>query len=68
MATTSTKESSAAGSSSTGEGGHSSKIKGVVTHGGRYVQYNVHGNLLEVSRKYVPPIRPIGSGAYGIVW
>ncbi|KAJ0914351.1 putative mitogen-activated protein kinase CMGC-MAPK family [Helianthus annuus] len=37
------------------------------THSGRYVQYNVYGNLFEVSRKYVPPIRPVGRGAYGIV-
>lgn len=43
-------------------------IKGVPTHGGRYVQYNIYGNLFEVSRKYVPPIRPVGRGAYGIVW
>jgi len=43
-------------------------IKGVLTHGGRYVQYNIYGNLFEVSNKYVPPIRPIGRGAYGIVW
>ncbi|XP_010427457.1 PREDICTED: mitogen-activated protein kinase 4-like [Camelina sativa] len=41
--------------------------KGVPTHGGSYVQYNVYGNLFEVSRKYVPPLRPIGRGAYGIV-
>lgn len=45
-----------------------SSIKRVLTHGGRYVQYNVYGNLFEVSSKYVPPIRPIGRGAYGIVW
>lgn len=44
------------------------KIKGVITHGGRYVQYNVHGSLFEVSSKYVPPIRPIGRGASGLVW
>lgn len=54
----STKESSSEGSN----------IKGVPTHGGKYVQYNVYGNLFEVSSKYVPPIRPIGRGAYGIVW
>ncbi|KAJ6334838.1 hypothetical protein OIU78_011649 [Salix suchowensis] len=42
-------------------------IKGTPTHGGRYVQYNVYGNLFEVSGKYVPPIRPVGRGAYGIV-
>ncbi|KMZ65556.1 hypothetical protein ZOSMA_31G01470 [Zostera marina] len=44
-----------------------SEIKGVSTHGGRYVRYNVFGNLFEVSSKYVPPIRPVGRGAYGIV-
>ncbi|GLT84662.1 hypothetical protein SLE2022_028790 [Rubroshorea leprosula] len=50
---------------SSGHGDHS--IKGIPTHGGRYVRYNVYGNLFEVSRKYVPPIRPVGRGAYGIV-
>ncbi|KAL5792344.1 hypothetical protein ACOSP7_000938 [Xanthoceras sorbifolium] len=52
--------------SSSGSGDHTI-VKGVPTHGGRYVQYNVYGNLFEVSRKYVPPIRPVGRGAYGIV-
>ncbi|XP_077245497.1 MAP kinase 4 [Tasmannia lanceolata] len=42
-------------------------IKGIPTHGGRYVQYNLYGNLFEVSTKYVPPIRPVGRGACGIV-
>ncbi|KAK8509645.1 hypothetical protein V6N12_001728 [Hibiscus sabdariffa] len=51
--------------SSTGSGDHS--VKGIPTHGGRYVQYNVYGSLFEVSRKYVPPIRPVGRGANGIV-
>lgn len=55
------KESSSASSTD-------AKIKRVLTHGGRYAQYNVFGNLFEVSSKYVPPIRPIGRGAYGIVW
>ncbi|KAL2330247.1 hypothetical protein Fmac_017828 [Flemingia macrophylla] len=45
----------------------SADVRGVPTHGGRYVQYNIYGNLFEVSRKYVPPIRPVGRGAYGIV-
>ncbi|KAE8657304.1 Mitogen-activated protein kinase-like protein MMK2 [Hibiscus syriacus] len=54
----STKQSSSEGSST---------VKGVQTHGGKYVHYNVHGNLFEVSSKYVPPIRPIGRGANGIV-
>lgn len=44
-----------------------SHIKGIPTHGGRYTQYNVFGHVFEVSAKYVPPIRPIGRGAYGIV-
>ncbi|TYH63079.1 hypothetical protein ES332_D07G165700v1 [Gossypium tomentosum] len=51
--------------SSCGSGDHS--IKGAPTHGGRYVLYNVYGNRFEVSRKYAPPIRPVGRGAYGIV-
>ncbi|KAF8379575.1 hypothetical protein HHK36_029016 [Tetracentron sinense] len=54
--------------SSSGPSGPSEgKIKGILTHGGQYVQYNVYGNLFEVSKKYVPPIRPVGRGAYGIV-
>ena len=62
-----TKESSAAGSGS-GSSSGDTKIKRVLTHGGRYAQYNVYGNLFEVTSKYVPPIRPIGRGAYGIIW
>lgn len=58
-----TMESSSA--SGSGEANHN--IKGVLTHGGQYVQYNVYGNLFEVTSKYVPPVRPIGRGAYGIV-
>ncbi|XWS38314.1 hypothetical protein CRYUN_Cryun19dG0121100 [Craigia yunnanensis] len=45
-----------------------SNIKGVLTHGGKYGQYNMYGNYFEVSSKYVPRIRPIGRGAYDIVW
>ncbi|KAI5073718.1 hypothetical protein GOP47_0011731 [Adiantum capillus-veneris] len=43
------------------------QVKGVPTHGGQYTLYNIFGNLFEVTSKYVPPIRPIGRGAYGIV-
>ncbi|RWW49900.1 hypothetical protein BHE74_00043881 [Ensete ventricosum] len=43
------------------------QIRGILTHGGRYVRYNVYGNLFEVTAKYVPPLRPLGRGAYGIV-
>ncbi|KAL1818942.1 hypothetical protein DCAR_0415173 [Daucus carota subsp. sativus] len=37
------------------------------THGGQFIQYNIFGNLFEVTAKYRPPITPIGRGAYGIV-
>ena len=43
-------------------------IQGVPTYGGAYIKYNIFGNLFEVTNKYVPPLRPIGRGAYGIVW
>ncbi|XP_027908776.1 mitogen-activated protein kinase 3 isoform X2 [Vigna unguiculata] len=39
----------------------------VSTHGGQFIQYNIFGNLFEVTAKYRPPIMPIGRGAYGIV-
>ena len=38
------------------------------SHGGRFIQYNIFGNIFEVTAKYKPPIMPIGKGAYGIVW
>ncbi|KAL9434488.1 hypothetical protein AB3S75_029181 [Citrus x aurantiifolia] len=57
----------AAAAKDSSSGGATSSVKGVLTHGGKYAQYNVYGNLFEVSSKYVPPIRPIGRGAYGIV-
>lgn len=50
------------------DGGTAGKIIGVPVHGGRYVRYNVYGNLFELSNKYVPPLRPVGRGAYGMVW
>ncbi|KAJ6310175.1 hypothetical protein OIU76_014991 [Salix suchowensis] len=37
------------------------------THGGQFIQYNIFGNLFEITSKYRPPITPIGRGAYGIV-
>lgn len=40
----------------------------VPTHGGQFVQYNIFGNMFEITAKYRPPIMPIGRGAYGIVW
>ncbi|CAI9105236.1 OLC1v1004118C1 [Oldenlandia corymbosa var. corymbosa] len=42
-------------------------VKGIPTHGGKYVEYNVLGNLFEVTSNYIPPILPVGCGAYGVV-
>ncbi|KAM6578776.1 hypothetical protein CsatB_030613 [Cannabis sativa] len=39
----------------------------IPSHGGQYIQYNIFGNLFEITTKYRPPIMPIGRGAYGIV-
>ncbi|XP_074330458.1 mitogen-activated protein kinase homolog NTF6-like [Apium graveolens] len=41
--------------------------EGVKSHGGKYVDYNVLGNLFQVTSKYAPPVLPVGRGAYGIV-
>ncbi|XP_028775824.1 mitogen-activated protein kinase 3 [Neltuma alba] len=46
---------------------HGADFPAVSTHGGQFIQYNIFGNLFEVSAKYRPPIMPIGRGAYGIV-
>lgn len=42
-------------------------IQATLIHGGRFIQYNIFGNVFEVTSKYKPPIMPIGKGAYGIV-
>ncbi|KAK1322384.1 hypothetical protein QJS10_CPA03g00750 [Acorus calamus] len=42
-------------------------ITATLSHGGRFIQYNIFGNIFEVTAKYKPPIMPIGKGAYGIV-
>lgn len=39
----------------------------VPVNGGQFIQYNIFGNLFEITTKYRPPITPIGRGAYGIV-
>eukprot|EP00252_Welwitschia_mirabilis_P022037 TRINITY_DN582_c0_g1_i1.p1 TRINITY_DN582_c0_g1~~TRINITY_DN582_c0_g1_i1.p1 ORF type:complete len:405 (-),score=58.27 TRINITY_DN582_c0_g1_i1:515-1729(-) len=62
-----------AGSSSNSTENHANmnpanpNIPAVLSHGGRYVQYNIFGNIFEVTSKYQPPLLPIGKGAYGIV-
>jgi mitogen-activated protein kinase 1/3 len=43
------------------------EFRPAITHGGRYLQYNIFGNSFEITAKYQPPIMPIGRGAYGIV-
>ncbi|EPS64079.1 hypothetical protein M569_10702, partial [Genlisea aurea] len=40
---------------------------GVHVQGGKFIQYNVLGHIFEVPAKYIPPIAPIGRGAYGLV-
>ncbi|XP_040991180.1 mitogen-activated protein kinase 3-like [Juglans microcarpa x Juglans regia] len=47
--------------------GHAGEFPSVLTHGGQFIQYNIFGNLFEITTKYRPPILPIGRGAYGIV-
>nr|GMD95003.1 mitogen-activated protein kinase homolog MMK1 [Ipomoea batatas] len=42
-------------------------IPATLSHGGRFIQYNIFGNVFEITAKYKPPIMPIGKGAYGIV-
>ncbi|XP_051151646.1 mitogen-activated protein kinase homolog MMK2-like [Andrographis paniculata] len=48
-------------------GSDTSKGNGVPTYGGRYARYSLYGNLFELPSKYVPPLRPLGRGAYGLV-
>ncbi|KAL2470416.1 Mitogen-activated protein kinase 13 [Abeliophyllum distichum] len=43
------------------------QVKGIPSHGGKYIQYNILGNLFEIPSKYIPPISPVGRGAYGLV-
>lgn len=47
--------------------GRTADFPAVPTHGGQFIQYNIFGNLFEITAKYRPPIMPIGRGAYGIV-
>ncbi|KAB8969893.1 hypothetical protein FH972_026861 [Carpinus fangiana] len=42
-------------------------ISATLSHGGKFIQYNIFGNIFEVTAKYKPPIMPIGKGAYGIL-
>ncbi|XP_031272770.1 mitogen-activated protein kinase homolog MMK1 [Pistacia vera] len=42
-------------------------IPATLSHGGRFIEYNIFGNMFVVTAKYKPPIMPIGKGAYGIV-
>lgn len=51
-----------------GAGGQFPEFPATFTNGGQFIQYNIFGNMFEVTAKYRPPIMPIGRGAYGIVW
>ncbi|GMI93036.1 MAP kinase 6 [Hibiscus trionum] len=42
-------------------------IPATPSYGGRFIQYNISGNIFEVTAKYKTPIMPVGKGAYGIV-
>ncbi|KAJ0092935.1 hypothetical protein Patl1_26817 [Pistacia atlantica] len=42
-------------------------IPATLSYGGRFIEYNIFGNMFVVTAKYKPPIMPIGKGAYGIV-
>jgi mitogen-activated protein kinase 1/3 len=50
------------------DGAPVAEFRPTMTHGGRYLLYDIFGNKFEVTNKYQPPIMPIGRGAYGIVW
>lgn len=43
-------------------------ITATLSHGGRFIQYNIGGNIFEVTAKYKLPINFLGRGAQGIVW
>ncbi|KAE8694920.1 Mitogen-activated protein kinase-like protein MMK1 [Hibiscus syriacus] len=44
------------------------EITATPSHGVRFIQYNMLGNIFEVTAKCKPPIIPISKGAYGTVW
>ena len=50
------------------DGAPAAEFLPTMTHGGRFLLYNIFGNQFEITSKYQPPIMPIGRGAYGIVW
>jgi hypothetical protein len=50
------------------DGAPVAEFRPTLTHGGRFLLYNIFGNQFEITSKYQPPIMPIGRGAYGIVW
>lgn len=50
------------------DGAPVAEFRPTMTHGGRFLLYNIFGNQFEITAKYQPPIMPIGRGAYGIVW
>ncbi|VAI70392.1 unnamed protein product [Triticum turgidum subsp. durum] len=67
MAEAGAAAAAAAAAAGAAPGGAMDNIQATLTHGGRFIQYNIFGNVFEVTAKYKPPILPIGKGAYGIV-
>ncbi|CAN8255012.1 unnamed protein product [Cochlearia groenlandica] len=48
-------------------GGQYTDFPTMQTHDGKFISYDIFGSLFEITSKYLPPIIPIGRGAYGIV-
>uniref|UniRef100_A0A453QQH7 Protein kinase domain-containing protein n=1 Tax=Aegilops tauschii subsp. strangulata TaxID=200361 RepID=A0A453QQH7_AEGTS len=53
----------AAAAAGTAPGGAMDNIQATLTHGGRFIQYNIFGNVFEVTAKYKPPILPTSARA-----
>lgn len=43
-------------------------ITATLSHDGRFIQYNIGGNIFEVTAKYKLPIKFLGRGTSGFVW
>lgn len=56
------------GDDASDSGAGNEKIPASPSDDGLFIQYNIFGNIFEVTCKYKPPVLPIGKGAYGIVW
>lgn len=50
------------------QSGEIGNIKATLSHDGRFIQYNIGGNIFEVTAKYKFPVNFLGRGSHGIVW